>query len=85
VTESPSRKVVTKKRAQTASGKNKVAAERASTSSRVKAPSVDEEVRVKDPQVAPDAMSVPSTTASHFGATYVPVSLRALAGESAPR
>src|SRR6516225_8643930 len=39
----------------------------------------------RDPQVAPDAMSAPSTTASHFGATYVPVSLRALAGESAPR
>ena len=94
MTKSPSRKVVTKKKAQTASRKarHKVAAERASTSSRVKAPSVDEEVRIvdeevriKDPQVAPDAMSAPSTTASHFGATYVPVSLRALAGESAPR
>ena len=89
MTKSPTRKVVTKKRkkAQTASRKagHKVAAERVSAPSRIKAPSVDEEVRVKDPQVAPDAMSAPSTTASHFGATYVPVSLRALAGESAPR
>ena len=85
MTKSPSRKVVTKKRAQTASGKNKVAAERASTSSRVKAPSVDEEVRIKDPLVAPDAMSAPSTTVNHFGATEVQVSMHGLAAKSEPQ
>jgi hypothetical protein len=94
MTESPSRKVVTKKKAQTASRKarHKVAAERASTSSRVKAPSVDEEVRIvdeevriKDPQVAPDAMSAPSTTVSHFGATGVRVSMHGLAAKCAPQ
>ena len=80
---SPTRKVVTKKK-QTASRKagHKVAAERARTPSRVKAPSVDEEVLMK---VASDEMRARSTTVSQFGATYVPVSLRALAGESAPR
>jgi hypothetical protein len=87
MTKSPSRKAVTKKKAQTASRKarHKVAAERASTSSRVKAPSVDEEVRINDPQVTPDAMSAPSTTVSHFGATEVQVSMHGLAAKSAPQ
>jgi len=87
MTKSLSRKVVTKKKAQTASRKarHKVAAERASTSSRVKAPSVDEEVRINDPQVAPDAMSAPSTTVSRFGATEVQVSMHGLAAKSAPQ
>ena len=87
MTKSPNRKVVTKKKMQTASRKarHRVAAERASTSSRVKATSVDEEVRVKDPQVAPDAMSATSTTVSHFGATEVQVSMGALAAKRTPR
>jgi hypothetical protein len=87
MTKSPTRNVVTKKKAHTASRKtkHKVVAKSASTSSLVKAPSVDEEVRVKDSKVASDAMRAPSTTVSQFAATYVPVSLRALAGESAPR
>ena len=87
MTKSPTRNVVTKKKAHTESRKTrqKVAAERVSAPSRIKACSVYEELSVKDIKVASDAMRVPSTTVSQFGATYVPVSLRALAGESAPR
>jgi hypothetical protein len=46
---------------------------------------VDDEVRIKDPQVAPDAMSAPSTTVSHFGATEVQVSMHGLAAKCAPQ
>ena len=87
MTKSPNRKVVTKKKMQTASRKarHRVAAERASTSSRVKASSVDEEVRVKDSKIASDPMSPPLTTVTQFGATEVQVSMRALAAKSAPQ
>jgi hypothetical protein len=87
MTKSPTCKVVTKKKAQTASRKasHKVPAGRARTASRINAPRVDEEVPVKHIKVASDAMRAPSTTVSQFGATYVPVSLRALAGGITPR